>query len=210
MALGWSYAAAGYRTILVDCDIVGRGMSRHLGLSDRQGVREVLRDRRLDTQIAKLSTPNLSALPVGIDPTIGPESIRRDDFATLCSELRQMYDVIIVDTGPYIGSVEMLPVASAADSVVFSIRRGRSRARLDECLNDLASNRIGCLGVILNCAVQSDCLRYVSKSTTSMRRGPLSDVVSSGKPEMAGHENALARAMGRIEREHVEPVEVLK
>jgi Mrp family chromosome partitioning ATPase len=197
LSLGWSYAAAGYRTLLMDCDIVGRGLSYQLGLSGNEGVREVLRDRHLNSQIVNLPVPNLHALPAGMDRRIGPESIRRDDFGTLGAELRQMFDVVIIDTGPFIGSVEMLPVASAADSVLFSIRRGRSRARLDECVNDLAASGIPCLGVILNCAAQGDCTRYVSKSLTS--RVP---IVTPDEPSPPRNENALVRAMEHADSGH--------
>ena len=31
-ALGWSYAAAGNRTLLIDCDIVGQSLTRQMGL----------------------------------------------------------------------------------------------------------------------------------------------------------------------------------
>ncbi|UCD76257.1 MAG: hypothetical protein JSV91_04900, partial [Phycisphaerales bacterium] len=42
MALGWSYAAAGYNTLLIDCDMVGRSLSRQLGQLEREGLKEVL------------------------------------------------------------------------------------------------------------------------------------------------------------------------
>jgi polysaccharide biosynthesis transport protein len=199
LSLGWSYAAAGYRTLLMDCDIVGRGLSYQLGLSHNEGVREVLRDRHLGSQIVKLPVANLNALPAGVDRRVGPESIRRDDFGTLGAELRQMFDVIIIDTGPFIGSVELLPVASAADSLLFSIRRGRSRARLDECVNDLAASGIPCLGVVLNCATHGDCTRYVSKSLTSR----VAAIVTPDNAAPPRDENALVRAMQHMEQEQV-------
>ncbi|NQX90430.1 MAG: hypothetical protein HRT77_17455, partial [Halioglobus sp.] len=42
MALGWSYAAAGFRTLLIDCDLVGRSLTRQLGMIGRAGLREML------------------------------------------------------------------------------------------------------------------------------------------------------------------------
>ena len=209
LALGWSYAAAGYRTLLMDCDLVGQGLSRQLGIGNRTGLREILRDRVLDSQIVKLPVPNLHGLGVGLDESIGPESIRRDDFCTLAAELRQNFDIIIADTGPFIGSIEVLPVASAADSVVFSIRRGRSRSRLDDCFTELANSNISSLGVILNCAVQSDCVRYVSQSVNSARHEVVAEVGKpSAKPERS--ENALVRAMESSGREHLRTHEVVK
>ncbi len=40
-----------------------------------------------------------------------------DDFRTLCVELRSAYDVIIADSGPFLGSVELLPVAAGGIAV---------------------------------------------------------------------------------------------
>ena len=48
-------------------------------------------------------------------------------------ELRAQFEVIVVDTGPMLGSLESTPVVSASDGVVLSVRRGRSRTRLEEC-----------------------------------------------------------------------------
>jgi Mrp family chromosome partitioning ATPase/uncharacterized protein involved in exopolysaccharide biosynthesis len=193
MALGWSYAAAGHRTLLVDCDFYGRSLTRQMGVADEKGLKEVLRDRRLNGQVVDMPVPNLAVLGTGIDADFGPESIRRDDFGSLCAELRQRFDVIIIDTGPLIGSVELLPVASASNGVVFSVRRGRSRARLNECVTDLESVHVPVLGVILNRADQADCRRYVSKSTRSV---PDSGDDGDRYPR-ARRDNALVRAMDK-------------
>src|SRR5690606_17719004 len=42
LSLGWSYAAAGYRTLMIDCDLVGRSLTRQLGMVGRPGLREAL------------------------------------------------------------------------------------------------------------------------------------------------------------------------
>ncbi|MCZ6834488.1 MAG: hypothetical protein O7G85_01820 [Planctomycetota bacterium] len=199
MALGWSYAASGYRTLMMDCDFLGRNLTGQMGLAGHSGVKEALRDRRLDDQIVDLPVPNLSALVAGADAGFGPESIRRDDFAALCVELRLRFDIIITDTGPFIGSVELLPVTAAADGVVFSVRRGRSRSRLEECLQDLDTINVPCLGVVLNCADKADCNRYVSKSTISMRHMAEEEAAANGhgKPKVQPVHNVLVKAMER-------------
>ena len=56
--------------------------------------------------------------------------------------------------------------------MIFPVRRGRSRARLGECIDSLNSIRVPCLGVVLNRADQADCSRYVSTSTVSRRHLP--------------------------------------
>ena len=198
IALASSYAGAGHRTLLVDCDLAGRGLSRQLGVSDRPGLKEVLGKRQAPDQASTLSAPNLDVLGAGVDSDFGPESVRRDHFKSLCEELRRQYDVIILDTGPFVGSIELLPVAAASDSVVLSVRRGRSRARLEHCIANFEALRIPVLGVVLNRASQSDCDEYVSYSALSSRR-----LIASGESASGGSsdgaveksENALLQAM---------------
>ena len=198
IALGSSYACAGHRTLLVDCDLAGRGLSRQLGVSDRPGLKEVLGKRQAPDQASTLSAPNLDVLGAGVDSDFGPESVRRDHFKSLCEELRRQYDVIILDTGPFVGSIELLPVAAASDSVVLSVRRGRSRARLEHCIASFESLGIPVLGVVLNRASQSDCDEYVSYSAVSSKR-----LIASGESAAGGSsdgaveksENALLHAM---------------
>jgi succinoglycan biosynthesis transport protein ExoP len=169
IALGWSYAAAGHRTLLLDCDFIGQGLSRDLEVLDHPGLKEFIRDRVMDDHIVSLRTPNLDVLPIGLDPTVGPEAIRRDDFESLCDQLRRQYDVIIADIGPAVGSIELVPVASAADGVILSFRRGQSQSGLDECLRSLSWVSTKFVGVVMNYADRSDCRRYTSGSIIGSR-----------------------------------------
>jgi Mrp family chromosome partitioning ATPase len=201
MALGWSYAAAGYSTLLIDCDMIGRSLTRQLGMVGREGLKEALIGRGVNGEVACLTVPNLSALPVGVDPRVGSESLRRRDLAALLEPLRRAYEIIIVDTGPLLGSLESTPVTSAADGVILSVRRGRSRSRLEECVQRLDSVGAACIGVVLNCAVRSDCNRYVSEASLAAaedERTVRSGVVVEEKSVVRatpGEGNLLMRAM---------------
>lgn len=170
MSLAWSYANAGYRTLVVDADLIGRGLSHHLRVMDRPGLREAMKSRHVNGEVLEVpSVENLWVLGAGLDTRIGPESIRRDVFASICAELRERFDIILVDTGPFVGSVEILPVASSVDGVVLTVQRGRSRAPLKSCIDELADMQIPCLGVVLNQADRADCAMYVSTSLVSQR-----------------------------------------
>jgi Mrp family chromosome partitioning ATPase len=171
MALGWSYATAGNRTLLVDCDFTGTSLTRQMGMSGRPGLKEALREGHVNGQVMTHRIPGLSILPAGHDPDVGPETLRRTDLKKLFSELRRQFDIVIVDTGPTLASLEGIPVASAADNTILSIRRGRRRPLLEECIERLNAVGASCLGVVLNYADQADCDRYVSKASLSVPRG---------------------------------------
>ena len=199
MALGWSYAAAGYKTIVVDCDLVGRSLTRQLGMMGCDGLKEVLQSHQVNGQVSALSVRHLSALPCGTDARFGPEAVRRIDLERVFDQLRNEFEMIIVDTGPLLGSLESTPVTAAADGVILSVRRGRSRSRLNDCVARLETQGAACLGVVLNYAVRSDCNRYVSEASLAaseddrQRHGTskVTSVVRVSKDE----QNALMRAM---------------
>lgn len=206
LSLGWSYAAAGFRTLLVDCDLVGRSLTRQLGMIGREGMKELLLTGRVNGEVSPLQVERLSAIPVGVDTRSGPETVRRSDLERLFSQVREKFDVIIVDTGPILGSLESVPVAAAADGVIVTVRRGRSRAGLDECVARLDTVGGNCVGVILNGAGRADCNRYVSEaSLASDDRArhheprdmqPASAVMNASRNE----QNALLRAMESMSR----------
>ncbi len=200
MALGWSYAASGHNTLLIDCDMVGRSLSRQLGLAERPGLKEAILSGNGDDSVMSLGVPLLSALPVGNDMRLGAEALRGSDLRTLLDSIAGDFDVIIIDTGPMLGSLESTPVVSVADGVVLSLRRGRSRSRLEDCLKRLESVGTSCLGMILNCAGRSECYRYVSEASLAAaehvrdRSAAASDTGSVVRVE-SNESSALMRAM---------------
>jgi Mrp family chromosome partitioning ATPase/capsular polysaccharide biosynthesis protein len=205
IALGWSYAAAGYKTLMIDCDLVGRSLTRQLGFVGREGLRDALATGEMNGSVSRMPVEHLSVVPAGVDSTVGPENIRRAHLERLVSQVREQYDVILVDTGPMFGSLESTPVAGVADGVLLSVRRGRSRNRLEDCMNRLHMMGAECVGVVLNCAWRSDCNRYVSETSLAAaeeERAMRPHANGSGEARQAapGERNALVRAVQRSTR----------
>jgi Mrp family chromosome partitioning ATPase len=200
-ALGWSYASAGYRTALVDCDITGQGLTTQFDMAGREGLRELIRTGAQRAGLPVAGQPNLSVIPVGADDTLGPESLRRSDLERLFGQLRTEYDMVIVDTGPIPGSLEGLPVACAVDDIIVTMRRGRPRTLLDGCLESLQAIGAHCAGIVLNCAAASECVRYVSGASVA---APQSHHAPTEPGDESASEvvstSALARAVESISR----------
>jgi Mrp family chromosome partitioning ATPase/uncharacterized protein involved in exopolysaccharide biosynthesis len=168
VGLAWSYAESGHKTLLVDCDFIGQALSFQFGRLGAAGVREALQGEDPLPLVVSAGSPSLSILPVGRDRQFGASRVHPTGLRRLFRELRNQFDVIIVDTGPMTASIEALPVASAVDGVVLSLRRGRSRDRLEECIHDIGSVGAEYLGVVLNWAEKKDCMRYGSVSRMSV------------------------------------------
>ena len=98
-------------------------------------------------EIVELGHPQLSLLGVGFDRRISAANLSPRLFARMLDAVRHDFDVIIVDSGPLTASIEALPIASAADGVVLTLRRGRSRVRLGECIEDIRTSGADYLGV---------------------------------------------------------------
>ncbi|MFO0829781.1 MAG: AAA family ATPase [Phycisphaerales bacterium] len=167
VALAWSYAESGHRTLLVDCDFIGQALTFQFSRIAEDGVREALQGADVSKLIHSLGTPMLSLLPAGRDRTFGASRLHPAALRRLFRELRDRYEIVIVDTGPVTASIEALPVASAVDGALLALRRGRSRGRLAECVADITSVGAEYLGVVLNCASRPDCTRYGSASRLS-------------------------------------------
>jgi Mrp family chromosome partitioning ATPase len=191
VSLGWSYAESGYRTVLVDADFIGRSMTHQFGRLREPGLREIVRSGKLNGEVVALGHPNLSLLGVGFDRRVSAANLNPGVLRRVLEALREEFDIIILDTGPMTASIEALPVASVADGVVLTLRRGRSRARVSECIEDIRSVGSDYLGIVLNYADQSDCARYGSTSSTSME--VLTALEAGNEPEPTPQNPLIAK-----------------
>lgn len=171
LALAISYARAGHRTVVVDCDFIGRAMTGMLGMLHAPGVREVIRRGTLENEVVE-AQHGVSILPVGIDASISASNLQVGAMRRLLRTLRDRFDVIIVDAGPVTASVEAIPVAASCDGAMLVLRRGRSRSRIAESVAEIRSAGAEYLGLVLNDAEQADCIRYgsISKMSTEVAR----------------------------------------
>lgn len=167
LALAISYARAGHRPVIVDCDFIGRALSGVLDQLHAPGVREVLRRGALLPEDLVEAQPGVWLLPVGVDAEVSASNLQVGAMRRLLRTLRDRFDIIIVDAGPVTASVEAIPVAASCDGAVLVLRRGRSRRRLTESIGEIRSTGAEYLGLVLNDAEHADCVRYGSISSMS-------------------------------------------
>ena len=150
LALGLSFAASGSRTLLVDGDLIGGGLTARLNVNAEHGILEAMASRDITPFIRTTDVADLSFLPVGramggYTGTISPAAVRR-----LVDEARKQFDVILIDTGPILGSIEASPVAVASDGVVLCVSRGQQRQLVDRALAHLHAIGGKLAGVVFN------------------------------------------------------------
>jgi polysaccharide biosynthesis transport protein len=214
LALGVSFAGAHSRTLLIDCDFIGRALSsrvnavarprlgrilRHQGLVDdhllqegldqahRQGKRlgevllemgclpaeklesalaaqknaafgvlEAIDGEDLAECVATTDIPGLSILPLGQANAEHIGSLSPAMLREVLESARNNYDMVIVDTGPILGSLEAAMVATQADDVVVVLSAGENRGAAERSLRYLDGVGAKVAGFVFNRATPRD------------------------------------------------------
>jgi Mrp family chromosome partitioning ATPase len=195
LALGMSFAVSGRRTILVDADLVGRGLTHELGLEGLPGLCQAVESRSLNGEAHATRIEDLSALPCGDTARFEPEQLSQRGLGAVIEQLREQYEIVIIDTGPILGSLEANLVSVLSDGVVLTVSRGRSPKLVSASIERL--KRIGgrCSGLVFNKAAAKDLERSVSHlsfASASVRSQP-----REGREAGSGRSGVLLRAVGR-------------
>jgi capsular exopolysaccharide synthesis family protein len=190
LALGLSYAAAGARTLLVDCDLVAAGLTHRLNVNSADGVLEAVANRALLEYVRTTDIADVAILPVGTThahhaSTLSPVALRR-----LLSEGRKHFDIIIIDTGPILGSIEASLVCAAADRTILAVARNQQRPIVEKSISHLISIGANLAGVVFNRAHARDFER--SMSGLALRSRP-----AGGAPGQASAAKAVAGSFKR-------------
>ncbi|MHA6316578.1 GumC family protein [Altererythrobacter sp. CAU 1778] len=150
--LAHTSASAGMRTILIDCDLRRRGISRLLGMrADQVGLVEVLQGAK-PLNVRDLNDDSVFCI-LPIRPSeIEPEGLLTGpQFDELISQLRGQFDRIILDLPPVLPIAATRKIAEAADSVVFTMNwRTTPKAAAMAALKRLPRDRVHVAGIVVN------------------------------------------------------------
>ncbi|MFK7788090.1 MAG: hypothetical protein AB8C95_01185 [Phycisphaeraceae bacterium] len=229
-ALGMSFATAGSRTLVIDADIVGAGITRRMGSIVHESLRTVILHKglvneadfaraetlaasqqvsiedvlfrenllteeqldivkrlQLDTSlglldacapgrlrscVAATETDNLFVLPVGKARPSDASRLSPAAMRELVRQAREAYDIVLIDTGPVLGSLEASIAAAEADSTVMIVSRGDNRSVASKSLEQLRSVRAQIAGIVFNHALDSDLASGSYASQISQERRP--------------------------------------
>lgn len=232
LALGAAFATAGSRTLLIDCDLVGSGLTRRLnavvrrkmgtvlinnkwvsreqamraiaharahsgktgescvklGFIDESKLEEAIRAQEnsrigildavagahLDLCAVDTGVRNLRILPVGSAAGRNSCNLSLALMRRLLASARDLYDIVIVDTGPAPCSLEAAVVAAEVDSVIITLCRGDDRPAALRCVEHVTHLGGRVAGVVFNRAnrremdlIRSTSFRSASDAGTS-------------------------------------------
>lgn len=116
---------SGQRVLVVDAGVHRPAVARKLGLSAVPGLREVLAGLvPLHRALKPTGLPNLDALVLGEESERPSLAVR--SLGAALQQLRQRYDVILVDAPAWHGGADMLALASACDALFLVLPRSQA------------------------------------------------------------------------------------
>jgi len=201
IALGMSFAVAGWKTLLIDMDLVGRGLTNELDLPPGPGVSEAIQGGSTPAP-RETRAAGLWAISAGEGDPVEARSISHERFQRLLESVRSDFDVVIVDSGPLLGSLEASVAAAHCDQVVLAVSRGQTRQMVAASLGRLEQLGAVCAGLVFNKADHADFDRSVSRASlcsASFRSG--SDSMGARDVERRRNRGLLARAVADVEVE---------
>ncbi len=176
MALGLSFASSGSKTLLIDCDIVGGGLTRRMLKNNSSekpdGVLEACNGTAFESCVTQTGIDNLDMIPIGAALPSQAGNLSPSAVQKLLTKACEEYDTVLVDTGPVLGSLEASMVSAQADKTVVIVSRGDQKPIINKSLDHLRSIGANIAGLVFNHADSVDIERstYASVTVSQNRR----------------------------------------
>jgi capsular exopolysaccharide synthesis family protein len=148
--LAVTFAAGGYRTLIVDADLRRPFQHRFFEISNERGLSDYLTtDVSLDDLVIKTTVENLYFLPSGRLPVDAVGILNSQRMIDLMGQVKNSYDIVFFDSPPILGVSDASVIASAVDMTIVVVQHRRfPRAmlqRVKQNLTNVGANIIGCV-----------------------------------------------------------------
>lgn len=162
--LALSFAEAGYRTVLVDGDTRRGQLHAMFNANRRPGLLDLLGgEAPLDAILRSTTHEKLTLVPCGTRRHRGPELLHSQAMLQLIADLRDRYDVIILDSPPFGAGVDPFVLGAATGNLVCVLRTGTTDRKLAEAKLQLMGRLpIRVLGAVLNDILAQGAYKYYS------------------------------------------------
>ena len=151
LAIAYSMARSGRRTILIDGDMRSPSVHGDLAVSNDRGLSNYLAGT--DDIANLIQTPDIELFAVmaaGPTPPNAAELLRSDRLDDLIVELLRSFDHIVIDSPPVLGLADAPLIASRTEATLFVVEARGVKARIArQALARLQQGRSNLLGTIL-------------------------------------------------------------
>jgi capsular exopolysaccharide synthesis family protein len=138
------------RILLVDLDLRKAGITRELGHTGGPGLSGYLSGDVSSEEILRpTSIQNLFLLPGGHTIPSPADMLAGERFRTLLRDLRERFDLLILDTPPILPVSDALTISDQVDAFILLFRLNHTPYRMfRQALEELGERKI--MGVVLN------------------------------------------------------------
>ncbi|MCH5304014.1 MAG: CpsD/CapB family tyrosine-protein kinase, partial [Ruminococcus sp.] len=117
----------GVKVLVIDCDLRRPTIHTVMNLNAQNGLANYLNGEcSLGEIVTKSEVDNLDFITFGAIPPNPSELLSSDNMAEMVKELEEKYDYIIFDTPPVNMVVDMIPLISLCDGVVFVVKNAQT------------------------------------------------------------------------------------
>jgi capsular exopolysaccharide synthesis family protein len=146
MGLALSSAAAGLNTLLIEADTHRPAHAKRLGLATGPGLADYLTEGLSPDKVLQVypftehaagaatnGTANgrvskLTCITAGNVGSFSGDALGSQRFADVINEVKQVYDLVVIDSAPLLAVAETSELVAFVDAVVFCVRMGRTTA----------------------------------------------------------------------------------
>lgn len=150
--LAVTYAQMERSVILVDADMRKPTEHHTFGVSNRYGLSSYLSQQSpLEDVMQQTNVPGLTVIPSGPIPPNPAEMVASKRMSGLIAELREQYDVILIDTPPLLAVTDAQIIATKSDGVLMVIDYGKVKRDIAiKAKSNLDKVGARILGVVMN------------------------------------------------------------
>ena len=164
--------SAGMSTLLIDADLRRSTLCRLLDVPEGQGLSDVLKDEAtatIDEVVIPVQEETFYLLPAGTPNRTPAACLQSRKLGLLITQLRQRYDLIIIDSPPVLPVPDALILGRWADGAVLAARYDSSRfPQVERARRQLDNAGIAIMGTVINGMRHTD--SYYGRYSNSRRR----------------------------------------
>ncbi len=182
--LGVALAQAGKRVVLVSADLQRPGLESYFYAQNGTGLTDVLAGKKRAIEaLSEVEIDNLRVLPTGpLSPT-GGTVLNPESVSNVLYQCEQSADIVLIDSGPLLGTSDSIAVAIAADAILVVVDAKRSdRSALDEARRLLERIGTPVIGSVLTNTDRSS-YPYYGRPGPSARSSPGRSRTGRGRSE---------------------------
>ncbi len=147
--LAIAMAAAGSRVLVVEADLRGPKAAELLGLDGSAGLTDILAGRLRSQQVIQPWAGSFDVLASGPLPPNPSELLASRQMGALLGELRDRYDIVLVDSPPLIPVTDAAAMAPATDGAILVCRfKKTTREQVGRGAAALAAVSVPLLGTV--------------------------------------------------------------